>query len=983
MCEKKENLSDDKIYWRSLEHKNLADKDNDALHKEFPFDPTEIDTSWSRRSFISLMGASVMMATLAGCRRPVEKIIPYVKAPEEVIPGVAQYYATTMPFGNSAYGLLVESHEGRPTKIEGNSQHPSTMGMSNVIIQASILGLYDPDRSQKIIFNGSEKNWEDFTSSWQKELENFKASEGEGLAVLSESYSSPTTHRIRKEFEKQFPKSQWVTYEPVSDENIQNGLKLATEKRLHPVYNYDKADVILSINSDFTGTESENITASSGFASGRDIETENDSMNRLYVIESGFSNTGANADHRLVVSRNKIIKSVIALAKKLQIDAVKDLNVDLSDQCQKWIQPVYDDLINAKGTSLLVAGRNMPEEVHALVYAINDKLENIGKTVSYHEPQDNAYSSLNDFKELSENIENGSVKTLIIFGGNPVYNAPVDFNFSHLIEKCTNTIHLSPYNDETSQLCKWHIPVSHYLENWSDARSVDGTLSIVQPLIEPLYGARSTVEILNYLTSGNDLPGYDLVRKTWEKYLSGDFEKSWRKVLHDGFLPESNTKTTKPGVKNKNIKNALADKTYNDSGNLEIVFTASPSVYDGRFANNGWLQELPDSITKISWDNVAQISVKTAEKLGVANEDMIEIEFAGRSLELPAWIVPGTANDTIVLELGFGRKKVGRIADNVGFNAYQLRDYDNLYFGTDVKVTPTGTTYLLANVQDHGTMMDRPIVREESLEGYKEEPEFAKHMVEHPPLKSLWKEHKYDTGNQWGMSIDLTKCTGCNACTIACQSENNIPIIGKEQVRNGREMHWIRIDRYFKGEMENPEIVHQPVACQHCEMAPCENVCPVAATVHDKEGLNTMVYNRCIGTRYCSNNCPYKVRRFNFFNYTKETPEVLKMANNPDVTVRSRGVMEKCTFCIQRIKKVSKTAKKENRPIKENEVVVACQQACPAKAITFGDINNELSEVVKTKKRNRNYDLLAELNVRPRTSYLAKIRNKNPKMPSV
>ncbi|MFH2048162.1 MAG: TAT-variant-translocated molybdopterin oxidoreductase [bacterium] len=983
MSGKKDKLSKNKSYWRSLEHLKLSEKNRESDKNEFPFDPSEIDTTWSRRSFISLMGASVMMATLAGCRRPVEKIIPYVKAPEEVIPGVPQHYATTMPFGNSAYGLLVESHEGRPTKIEGNPDHPSTMGMSNVFIQASILGLYDPDRSQKVRFEGSAKSWEDFSTAWQTELELFKTSKGEGLAVLSEAYSSPTIHRLRNEFEKQFPKSQWVTYEPISDENIYKGLKLAIEKTLQPVYHYDKADVILSINSDFTVTESENIKASFGFSSGRDIETENDKMNRLYVIESGFSNTGANADHRLAVSRNKIIGFVIALARKFEIDAVKDTNINLSDECQTWLQPVYDDLSNAKGTSLLVAGRNLPEEVHALVYAINDKLDNIGKTVEYHEPIDNSFSSLAELRTLSESIENSNIKTLIIFGGNPAYNAPVDFKFGQLIKKCTNSIHLSPYNDETSQLCKWHIPVSHYLENWSDARSIDGTLSVVQPLIASLYGTKSFVEILNYLATGEDTPGYELVQKTWEKHLSGDFEKSWRKVLHDGLLANSAIKATKPGVKNDNIRNALANKSYNDAGNLEVCFNTSPSVFDGRFANNGWLQELPDSITKISWDNVAQLSVKTAEKFGVANEDMIRIELSSHSLELPVWIVPGIANDTIMLELGYGRKDTGHIADNVGFNTFLLRDSKNLYFCNNVKVTRTGTTYLLANVQDHGTMMGRPIVREETLDGYKEEPEFAKHAVEHPPLKSLWTEHKYDKGNQWGMTIDLTKCTGCNACTIACQSENNIPIIGKEQVRNGREMHWIRIDRYFTGEMDNPEIVHQPVACQHCEMAPCENVCPVAATVHDKEGLNVMVYNRCVGTRYCSNNCPYKVRRFNFFNYTKDTPEVLKMANNPDVTVRSRGVMEKCTFCIQRIKRVSKNAKKENRPIVENEIVVACQQACPAKAITFGDINNEKSEVVKIKKRNRNYDLLAELNVRPRTSYLAKIRNKNPKMPSV
>jgi molybdopterin-containing oxidoreductase family iron-sulfur binding subunit len=502
-------------------------------------------------------------------------------------------------------------------------------------------------------------------------------------------------------------------------------------------------------------------------------------------------------------------------------------------------------------------------------------------------------------------------------------------------------------------------------------------------LIAPLFDSKSSVEILNIIISNEFKSGHNIVKDRWRKIIKNNFDKNWRRLLHDGVFKN----TAKPVAPIRyryqtshvsKIKNDIKSKK---SKGTTLVFSASPSVYDGRFANNGWLQELPDAITRIAWDNVAQMSKATADKYELENEDLINIKANGSEIQMPVWIVPGTADDTIIVEIGYGQEGWGRIASNTGFNAYKLRTSDNMNYIDNVEISKTGKKYELANVQDHGSMEGRAIVREATLKEYKDDPEFAPHMVHHPPLESMWNEFKYDKGNQWGMAIDLTTCTGCNACVIACQSENNIPVIGKQEVRNGREMHWIRLDRYYNGDIDNPEIVHQPVACHHCEMAPCEQVCPVAATVHDKEGLNTMVYNRCIGTRYCSNNCPYKVRRFNYFNFTNETPEIVKMAMNPDVTVRSRGVMEKCTYCIQRINKVKIEAKKEDRPIKDGEIVTACQQACPTNAIAFGDINNPDSEVVKIKKRNRNYSLLGELNVRPRTTYLAKIRNKNPKMP--
>ena len=973
---KKEDKVIEKKYFRSLEQLEGSKEYLEQAHREFPVGASELDNDWSRRNFLGIMGASMALAGLAGCRRPNEKIVPYVQPPEDVIPGIAQQYATTMPFGTSAYGIVVESHEGRPTKIEGNKLHPSTIGRSNALIQSTILGMYDPDRSQKVLQAGKEKTFDDFTAFWVEKYAGYKESKGEGLAVLSESFASPTLSRLKKQFEKTFPKASWATYEAVSDENIYDGLKLATGKDLQPIYNYAKADVILSLDSDFTLTESEDIIANAGFAEGRTLDTEHDKMNRLYMVETAFSSTGGSADHRLVIKQHEIVRFVYALAEKL---GITNAGMSVSAQVEAWLNPMLDDLKSTNGKSLVVAGRRMPKEVHALVYAINQKLNN-AETVRYVERKDTEVSSLASFTAFIEKMKSGAFSTLVMLNTNPVYNAPSDIKFASALKKVENTIHVGLYNDETAKVSSWHIPTTHYLENWSDARSVDGTASVVQPLIAPLFDGKSAVEILSLVVLGEFKPGYEIVRETWKDLVSDSFETSWRKVLHDGVLAGSQSKTVSPSANLKNINSPAEAK----SDGYEVLFTVSPSVYDGRFANNGWMQELPNAVTRISWDNVAQVSKKTADKLGLKSEDLINISVNNTEIQMPLWVVPGTADDAVVLELGYGRKDIGRIADKAGFDVYHARTSSAMSFVSGATIASAGRTFELANVQDHWSMEDRPIVREANKEEYEHHPEFAKHAVHHPPLESMWDEFKYDKGYQWGMAIDLTTCTGCSACTIACQSENNVPVIGKHEVRNGREMHWIRIDRYFSGDVDDSssvEMVHQPIGCQHCELAPCEQVCPVAATVHSDEGLNTMVYNRCIGTRYCANNCPYKVRRFNFFNFTKDTPEIVKMAMNPDVTVRSRGVMEKCTYCIQRINKAKITAKKEDRSIVDGEVIAACQQACPANAIAFGDINDPESNVTKVKKRNRSYDLLGELNVRPRTSFLAKIRNINPHMP--
>lgn len=976
-----------KTYWRSLNQLANTPEYREFLQREFPEGASEMKDGVTRRTFLSLMGASIAMAGLAGCRKPVERILPYVTAPENVIPGVPKHYATTMPLGNSSYGVLVESHEGRPTKIEGNELHPSTLGASNSWIQASILGLYDPDRSQNVINNMSRSDWSSFVAAWRARLEDFKQTGGEGLAVISEAFGSPTLARLAAKFRNEFPNATWVAYEPVSDENIYRGIELATGNRLQSMYDYGRADVILSLDSDFLRTESEQVTAVKGFANGRRIESEKDSMNRLYVAEGAYSLTGSVADHRLRVRTSEVPAFCAALVLELEKQGISVPGAtNLSSFSnhsfdQKWLRVAASDLIDSRGRSLVVAGSRQPAEVHALVTAINDALGNTGSTISYRSLEDSEPPDSEAFAGLVGRMKDGEINDLVILGGNPIYNAPADLNFRNALDKVENSVHLSLYQDETSREVNWHIPQTHYLETWGDARAADGTLSVVQPLIAPLFAGKSIYEVAQFITTGEDLRGYDVVRETWAaRFGSANFEKAWGRVLHDGLLKDSQSQPAQISVRSNGVNQAISTLSPADSDGMELVFKLSPLVHDGRFANNGWLQETPAPITKLTWDNAALMSYSTAREHNLENGDMISLSVDGRSLELPIWIVPGQVDNSIVVELGYGRSRAGRVGNGAGFDAYRLRTVEALSYATGVQITKLNRKYELASAQDHGSMEGRPLIREATLEEYRNDPNFAPEMVEHPPAKSLWEEHSYEEGYQWGMAVDLTTCVGCGACSVACQSENNIPIVGKQQVINGREMHWIRIDRYFSGDLDEPEIAHQPVTCQHCENAPCEQVCPVAATVHDSEGLNLMVYNRCIGTRYCSNNCPYKVRRFNFFNYTKDMPEIIQMAMNPDVTVRFRGVMEKCTFCIQRISSAKIDAKLENRQIRDGEVKAACQQACPADAIAFGNINDPDSKVRKIKEQNRNYTMLSELNVQTRLTYLARIRNPHPKL---
>ena len=1011
-----------RTYWRSLAQIEDRPEFRASLEREFPEGASELAEGVTRRDMMMLLGASLSLAGIAGCRRPVEEIVPFVTAPEEIVPGIPRYYATAMPFRRSAYGLIVESHEGRPTKIEGNPSHPSTLGASSSLVQASVLGLYDPDRSQSVTLQGRRKSWSDFVTAWGELSEAHASDGGAGLAILSESFCSPTLARLATALRGRYPRLQWATYDAVSDESRLAGLRHATGRDVDLMLRLDRAAVILALDADPLLTDPEMIRHARGFAAGRNAGASGAAMNRLYAVEGIYSLTGAMADHRLRLESRQIAPFLAALAARLApptAGAASLAGADIQGVDSRWIDALAKDLVANRGKGLIVAGERQPAAVHAAVCALNTYLGNTGKTVSYYETKDASLPSVRSLTSLVSAMNGGAVRTLVVLGGNPVFDAPADLDFASAMAKVPHSIALGHTVDETSSKAKWHVPRAHYLEAWGDARAVGGTLSVVQPLILPLFGGRSPVEVLGLMVGGKDRPGYDIVRETWNPILGeGEFDRKWNRVLHDGLLSGSELPEVVPDLTAAPLAElarliaggaGAARAAAGSARGLEIVFLPSPSLHDGRFANDGWLQELPDPLTKLTWDNPALVSPKTAETLGLASEDVIRVDYSGRSLELPVCILPGMADGLVALTVGYGRSHAGRIGSGVGFNAFTLRSSKAPGFDSGAKLTKLARTYSLSATQNHGSMEGRPIVRESTLTELRSElasrPPAAEstHAGESPRAPkeggvpgalgvfeddphhfSLWKEHAYDKGQQWGMTIDLNSCIGCNACMTACQSENNVPVVGKIQVNKGREMHWLRVDRYFSGEPSgSPEIVFQPVPCMHCEDAPCEQVCPVAATVHDSQGLNVMVYNRCIGTRYCSNNCPYKVRRFNFFNFTKDTPDILRLAMNPDVTVRARGVMEKCTYCTQRINRVKIDAKLEGRELRDGDVKTACQQACPASAIEFGNLRDQSSRVVKAKADPRNYALLGELNTKPRTTYLAKVRNPNPDLEGV
>jgi MoCo/4Fe-4S cofactor protein with predicted Tat translocation signal len=968
-------LSSGRDYWRSLDQLADTQEFRDYLHNEFPSLAAGIADAIPRREVLRLLGASLALAGLTACSRaPENKIVPYVRTPEDFVPGRPLYYATAMPLSGYGTGLLVESHLGRPTRVDGNPLHPASLGASSAIAQASVLGLYDPDRSQTVVQNGRLTSWVSFLAMINAEREAQQARKGAGMRVLTGAVTSPTLASQLQALFAEFPHAKWVVHEPAVGDGASGGARQAFGTEVSTLYSLDKADVIVCLDSDLLTSGPAHLRYAREWAARRSPSAGGASMNRLYAVESSPSNTGAAADHRLCVRPAEIE----AVARSLAAGIGVSQGGGPGREAERWVRAAVRDLKEHRGRSLVVAGEAQPAAVHALAHAMNDALGNVGSTVRYIEPVGATPAVSYPLADLAEEMRSGAVDFLVIADCNPAHTAPADVPFVRGLSKVRTKIQLGLYQDETGRLCNWHLPEAHYLESWGDVRAFDGTVSVIQPLIAPLYEGKTAGELVSILAGKPGVTAHQLVRDYWKgKAPAGDFEAFWQTTLHDGVMRDSGSpakSVTLSADWNKASRASSAGTA------LEIVFRPDPSLYDGRFANNGWLQEVPKPMTKLTWANAALISPATAERLGLQSRDVVEISLQGRTLEVPVWITPGHARECLTLNLGHGRRYAGKVGSNSGFNAYALRTVAALWEAGGAEVRKTGRQAALACTQDHHGLEGRNIYRSGTLAEFHEDPHFVRELGEEPRRDlTLYPEHPYN-GHAWGMSINLSACIGCNACVVACQAENNSPVVGPEQVSAGREMHWIRIDRYFQGHLDDPKIHFQPVMCQHCENAPCELVCPVNATNHSSEGLNQMVYNRCVGTRYCSNNCPYKVRRFNFLQYSDyETPGLVAL-RNPDVTVRGRGVMEKCTYCVQRINAAKITAEKEGREVKDGEIVTACQSACPTRAITFGDVNDKSSRVAENKQSPLNYGMLAELNVRPRTSYLAKLTNPNPEM---
>jgi len=1045
--------------WRSLEELAETPEFEEMLHREFPRQASQwAGGEVSRRRFLQVMSASLALGGLTGClQQPREEIIPYVDQPEGLVAGEPWYFATTHTLNGYGMGVLAESHEGRPTKIEGNPDHPASLGATDVFAQASVLDLYDPDRAQAVKKLGRVTTWTRLADELGGALNAQTALQGSGVRLLTGAVSSPTLRAQIDTMLQANPQAKWHVWEPAAADGAGAGTASALGSPRQAVYDLQAADAVLALDSDFlttgagaqayarqftarrrawdgadkmaatgngtegaAGDDTANAANGSGAGNGADRE-----MIRLYSVESTPTSTGTLADHRLTLPPSEVAAFASALAAELGAGGGAPARFS-KPRAAKWVREVAADLRSRGSAALVVPGDYASAEVHELAARINQALGAVGTTVRYEEPVVAAAGeAAGSLDELVADLAAGAVDLLVIAGTNPVQTAPADLDFTAVIEKARLRVYHGLYEDETSRYCQWMVPAKHYLESWGDAVAFDGTASLVQPLISPLYDAtKSEIELVAALAGTSGAKGYELVREHWQGQAgasigaTGDaFEDSWKQSLHDGVLRAAGSgaaaapaaavaasggaagggagdgaeNATDAGVAAPTLGTAAAVARVQaanqeddlqgaaaDTAILEINLRPDPTIWDGRYANNAWLQEIPKPITKLVWDNALLISLATAERFGLASNDLVELAFKGRTLQVPVWVVPAHADGCGTLHLGYGRRHAGRVGDGVGFDASAIRTSDALWTLPAVEVRRMGGTYPLACTQDHHSMEGRHLVRTGSLADYQANPDFV-HQMGHVPTLTMFPPYEYD-GYSWGMAVDLNACTGCNACVIACQSENNIPVVGKEQVLNGREMHWIRLDRYYEGSLEEPKMHNQPVMCQHCELAPCEVVCPVAATVHSDEGTNDMVYNRCVGTRYCSNNCPYKVRRFNFFQYVDEKTEVLKAVRNPDVTVRNRGVMEKCSYCIQRVAKARIASKREQREIRDGEILSACQQACPSDAIAFGNINDPDSRVSRWKEQMLNYGLLEELNTRPRTSYLAKLNNPNERL---
>ena len=1058
------------IHFRSPEELLGLNTDHLTDDREFPEGVTDAPDEASRRDFIKLMSASAALAGvgLTGCRRPVEEIYPFAKQPADYIHGVPQHFASAMPTRSGAIPLVVKSNDGRPTKVEGNAELPGGTGATDVFAQASVLGLYDPDRARRYSKNGKSVTKEEALDLLAATGAKFAGNQGKGLVFLAETNTSASQARLVSELNKKFPHAIWAEYDPIDADIHRRAASAATGKSVAPRFELSKAKRIVSLDCDFLGAEEDSFRYIGDFAKGRKIsgpdkKQKDKLMSRLYVVEALMSQTGANADHRLRLAPSQVTAAAALLAQEvLKLSGAG--NRDLLDALSKlagafngnseWITECARDLVANKGESIVVAGERQPLAVHLIAHAVNEALGAHGKTVEFL-----AVSKVGavGIEKVAAELKAGGVDTLVILGGNPAYNAPADLDWKSLQPKAGTVIRLANSEDETTALGGWSLPQAHYLESWGDARTSDGTLVAVQPLIAPLFDGLTAIELLGRVLGNKLASAHDITKATFTGLVGGDaLGQKWKKFLHNGFWKDTGYRAAHVKVDKATVVRALAESTVSSTDGLEIVFHRDYSVDDGRYGNNGWLQEMPDPITKMTWDNAVLISRSTAEKSGVKNSEIVEIAVDGRKLTAAVWVQPGLADNTLGLALGYGRSKGGRIANfdgkSVGYDAYTLRTTNSTNLAVGAKISGTRKQHDFACAQEHWAMHGRPIIREANLGQYLDKSDFAKHMdlEAHAPnagpiYKRPYEDKRYGPEvksdvHQWGMSIDLNSCVGCSACVIACQSENNVPIVGKDQVAKRREMHWLRIDRYFTGDpvktrkeekkhfigtyvdadgdewkqdwIDDPQVVNQPMFCQHCENAPCESVCPVNATVHDSEGLNVMAYNRCVGTRYCSNNCAWKARRFNWFDYNKRPTEklyqnlslsdilsfnffakrqedeidLLAMARNPDVTVRMRGVMEKCTFCVQRIEqaKIAQKVKAKDSndvQVKEGTFKTACQQSCPADAIVFGNLLDPESTVSKLKHDERNYAVLGFLDNNPRVTYLAKVRNPNPAMP--
>jgi molybdopterin-containing oxidoreductase family iron-sulfur binding subunit len=997
-----------KQFWRSLGELEGAPHLQERMQHEFAREAAPHSDLVSRRQFLKLMGASMALAGLSACGyKPQGPIIARAKVPEEALPGESLYYATAVTLSGYAKGVLARVYEGRPIKLEGNELHPASLGATDAITQAEILNLYDPDRSQSLLKFGQIQTWQTFMGELMSQLTVQQAKKGSGIRLLTGIVTSPSLAAQIQAFLKAYPQAKWYQWEAVNHDNIYEGARLAFGEWLNPIYRLREAKVIVALDSDFLYMGPAAVRYAREFADGRRVREKKREMNRLYVAEPMPTVTGFSADHRLPIHSSRVGLLALAIAQAVGAPVQATAQGELTPEERKWAEAVARDLMAHRGESVVIVGEAQPPAVHAIAHAINAALGNLGKTVVFTAPPE-AKPTLcaEDIRALAKEMEAGQVEVLIMMGINPAYDAPADLGFADLIPKVPFTAHLSRYTDETSALCVWHVPESHPFETWSDARAFDGTVTIGQPLISPLYpNTRSALELMVMLNGQTNAQAFDLVQGYWKGanvVPAAQFDAVWRKSVHDGVMP----RTALP-VKSVQLRAGLTvELPAAERRPLEIRFAPDPTMYDGRFANNTWLQELPKPVSRLCWDNVAFMSLKTAQRLGVVGTEkvalvhdsapLVQIRVNGRTLVAAAYPIPGHVDDAITLHLGYGRTRAGSNGSGTGFNAYALRTSDAMWFASGAEVVATGQRYTIARTEEHhliergelDSMHHRPIMLVGTLQEFEEDPHLTKnrhgHGGEQPSMYKGWDYDRYQNPNNyryaWAMVIDPTVCTGCSACVTACQAENNIPVVGKQEVVRQREMFWLRIDRYFKGPVENPRAYQLPVPCMQCENAPCELVCPVAATVHSHEGLNQMVYNRCVGTRYCSNNCPYKVRRFNFYRYTYMKHPVLHLLQNPDVTVRGRGVMEKCTYCVQRINRARIEAKKENRRIREGEIVTACQQACPTKAIVFGDLNDPESEVNRLRREPHHFSMLEELNAKPRTTYLARLENLNPEL---